>query len=104
MGATTASLHTRDAHELGDLTGGDVDGRASHESANGRQGDEFNNPTKAGEAKKGDDGASNDSESGGNDVGRDIRKLLTSYGDDVASNLGHDSHGLHGFGQYHVVC
>lgn len=57
---SVSRVDATDAHQLGDLASNDVDCRASHEGADGGQGNELDEPAKTGEAKKEDDGAGND--------------------------------------------
>lgn len=108
MSASAASGNVRNAHQLGDLASRNGDGRARHEGADGRQGNELDEPSQTSQAKEGDDGARDDGQSGRNQVGRDVWEVLTGALDNVAGDLRHDSDRLRtlawGLSQWEVVC
>lgn len=89
-----ARVDALDAHELGHLAGDDVDGRARHEGADGRQRDELDQPAEAREADEADDGAGDDGQGRGDDVAGDVGEACCGLEDDVAGDLGHDGDGL----------
>ena len=91
---SSSAVGDLDAHKLGDLTGGNVDGGASHEGANSRQRDELDEPAKTCETEEGNYGTSNDCKSRGDDMSGNIRDTFGGSKDDVASNLGHNGNGL----------
>ena len=80
--------------ELDELTGGNVDGRPSHEGANGRQRDELDNPAETEKSKSDNDATSDDGKGGSDNVSGDIRDRISSVEDDITGNGGHDSDGL----------
>lgn len=94
MRAATTSANVRNTHQLGDLTSRDRHGRTGHEGANGRQRDELDNPSQPSQTEESDDGAGDDSQGGRDQVGRDVREILTGALDDVAGDLRHDGDGL----------
>ncbi|KAK1243482.1 hypothetical protein MKX07_004110 [Trichoderma sp. CBMAI-0711] len=89
-----ARVDALDAHQLGHLTGGDVDGRARHEGADGRQRDELDDPAQAGEAQEADDGAGDDGQGRGDDMAGDIGEAIGRPEHDVAGDLRHDGNRL----------
>lgn len=83
-----------DAHQLGHLAGRDVDGRARHEGADGRQRDELDQPAQARKAQEADDGTGDDGQSRGNHMPGHVRQSGRRLEHDVAGDLRHDGHRL----------
>lgn len=83
-----------DAHELGDLAGGDGDAGASHEGADGGKRDELDEPSNASKADEGDNRTDDDGESRSNDVTFNVRDRLGRGQNDVTCDLRHDRNGL----------
>lgn len=90
VSTASSGVDVGDTHKLGDLASQNVDGRASHEGADGGQGDELDNPSQAGKTEEQDDAASDESQRRGNDVAWDIGRPFCDGEDDISSDLGHD--------------
>lgn len=93
-----------DAHQLGHLAGDDVDGRARHEGADGRQRDELDEPAQTGEADEADDGAGDDGQRRGDNVAGDVGESCCGFEDDIAGDLGHDGNGLKSVVSWFFIC
>lgn len=83
-----------DAQQGRHLSHRNVDGRASHESRDGSEGDEFDEPAKTCKTEKADNRADNDSKGGCYDMAFDVRVFLGNLVYDIADDGGHDCHRL----------
>ena len=89
-----ARAEASDTHEVWHLTDCDVDCGARHERRDGSKRDEFNDPSKAREAKEAHNSASDDCEGRGDLERFHSRKPVTSILNNSANKRRHNSNGL----------
>lgn len=83
-----------ETHQLGNLAGGNGDGRTSHESADRWKRNKLDEPTKTSKSKEDDNSTNDHGEGRCNDVGGNIGDGLLGVKNDVSNDLRHDGDGL----------